>query len=123
MKYISILLLFLSSCVAHAVDSDSINRVVDSQKKFFIIRLPSNPTTGYQWRVEDYNKSLFKLVKSHYIPEATNLMGAGGQMNFKFVLKKGKDYPDKSTMVFKYARPWEKTGGTPKTIHLTFKKL
>nr|WP_232220591.1 protease inhibitor I42 family protein [Legionella tunisiensis] len=63
---------------------------------------------------QKYDKSFLQLIASHYISPQTKLMGAGGQMQFKFELVEGKIYPKNTSMLFKYARPWEPDTGTLK---------
>ncbi|QDP72493.1 protease inhibitor I42 family protein [Legionella israelensis] len=119
MRYLAIIGLCLAAVCVQAENSMTLN--VDRQKKFFIVSLASNPTTGYQWTVKNYDKSFLNLEKTYYEPEKTNLMGAGGHTQFKFVLRKGKEYPDKTTMLFQYARPWEKENeGTLKEVNVYF---
>ena len=95
---------------------------VDTSSPQFVVTLPSNPTTGFQWSVTQYDKRLFKLLSSHFNAPRTRLMGAGGQMTFNFALIKGKKYPASSQMLFTYARPWEHNSGTTETVTLHFTK-
>jgi len=84
------------------------NLTVDPAKKGFTVILHANPSTGYQWSLEHYNKRLFKLEKKFYVPKKTKLIGAGGQTHFYFSLKERKKYPNQSKMRFNYSRPWDK---------------
>jgi inhibitor of cysteine peptidase len=79
----------------------------DKKSPTFTVTLKANPTTGYQWSVIDFNKTLFTLAGKAYQKPKTNLIGAGGNMVFTFQLNKGQVYPKKATMSFSYARPWE----------------
>ncbi|ASQ45641.1 protease inhibitor I42 family protein [Legionella clemsonensis] len=110
-------LLLACATFTHA-DTMSLN--VNPNQKEFIITLPANPTTGYQWTVEKYDKSFLKLLSSNYLAAKTKLIGAGGQMQFTFQLLKGKSYPQSTTMQFKYARPWEQEKGTLKQVTVNF---
>lgn len=114
------LLLFFIGLGNAGGDSMSVN--IDPNQTQFTITLPANPTTGYQWTVKKYDKSFLQLVASHYISPQTNLMGAGGQMQFKFELVEGETYPKNTTMQFKYARPWEPENGTLKNVTVNFQK-
>ncbi|MFW2570602.1 protease inhibitor I42 family protein [Legionella sp. 29fVS95] len=115
------LLLFFMGLVNAGEDSMSVN--IDPNQTQFTITLPANPTTGYQWTVKKYDKSFLQLITSHYISPQTNLIGAGGQMQFKFELVKGETYPKNTIMQFKYARPWEPESGTLKNVTVNFQKV
>ena len=111
-------LLSLCSLFAYSADTLTIN----AKSNQFVVTLPSNPTTGYQWTATRYNKNLFHLLTSRYKAPQSKLMGAGGQMTFTFALNKGKSYPQQTPMVFTYARPWESKNGTVKPITIRFIK-
>ena len=113
-----IILLFIAS-LANAGNVSTLT--VDPDQSQFIVTLPANPTTGYQWTVTEYDKRNLKLIKSYYEPAKTKLMGAGGQMYFVFK-KVTKTYPDKTELIFKYAQPWEPENGTLKNITINFSK-
>lgn len=88
----------------------------------FVVTLPSNPTTGFQWQVVNFDKNLLILSNSTYENPKTKLIGAGGQMHFTFALQKGKSYPESTVIVLKYARPWEPETATVKKIKVNFVK-
>ena len=108
---------------ANTVTANTVTMTVDSSTPQFVVTLPSNPTTGYQWTVTTYYKKTLQLTRSTYLPPQTKLMGAGGQMTFTFAPIKGKAYPSSTKMTFTYARPWEhnKTGMV-KQVTVNFKK-
>lgn len=112
---------FLLSYLIAASAADSLSINVDAQKSQFEVSLPANPTTGYQWTVQDYDRSFLKLLASQYKGPETKLIGAGGQMIFRFLLVKGKIYPKKTKMLFKYARPWDAQSGSFKKVFINFK--
>ena len=113
------MLFFCSLCVNA---SNTVTMTVAPSSPQFVVTLPANPTTGYQWVVTTYDKKALKLTKSIYMPPQTKLMGAGGQMTFTFAPIKGKAYPSSTQMTFTYARPWEHNkSGTVKQITVNFK--
>ena len=120
MRMIISALLILCCQWGYAAKAMTVN--VDSSNPQFVVTLASNPTTGYQWTVTQYDKRLFKLLGSHFDAPRTRMLGAGGQMNFNFALIKGKKYPVSSQMVFTYARPWEHNNGTVQSVTLNFLK-
>ena len=71
----------------------------------FTLRLASNRTTGYQWRLaEPVDEAIVKLVGTRYIEPKTNLAGVGGEEVWSFqAVGKGK-----TSIAMKYVRPWER---------------
>ncbi len=71
-------------------------------RKPYVVEVPSNPTTGYQWSVAD-NGGLD--VKERYEPSSKDrkLCGGGG----KTVYELSSDSPGEYTFVAEYSRSWE----------------
>lgn len=107
----------LISCASNGL---SLN--VDANASSFVVTLPANPTTGFQWSVVRFDKNLLKLTSSTFEKPKTNLIGAGGQMYFTFSLQKGKSYPVSTKIQFKYARSWEPGSGEMKNVTVHFIK-
>ncbi|KTD16230.1 protease inhibitor I42 family protein [Legionella jordanis] len=118
MKILTAVLLWAGAAICNATQSMILN--VNNTQNQFVVTLPANPTTGFQWTIENYDKSFLKLLTSRYIAPNTKLIGAGGQMLFTFQLKAGASYPQSSSMLFKYARPWETNTGTMKKVTINF---
>ncbi len=95
---------------------------VDVNDPSFVVTLPANPTTGFQWSIVRFDKNLLTLRSSNYERPKTNLIGAGGQMHFTFTRQKGKSYPESTVIVLKYARSWEPDTATLKSIQVNFVK-
>ena len=70
----------------------------------FIIRMESNPTTGYSWQLSKDLDNIIVLVTNAFIPPESKLCGAGGHevWTFKAI---GEGQMDIS---LNYVRPWEK---------------
>lgn len=84
-------------------DIDStINTTVNQE---FIIKLDSNPTTGYSWQAS-FDDTMLKLVKQEYqvnTNPATPVVGVGGTESIKMqALKKGE-----TKLTLTYRRSWE----------------
>jgi inhibitor of cysteine peptidase len=109
----------LAFSVSAFADDDLVIKVNKKQPSF-VVSLAANPTTGYQWSVEQFDKSLFTLTSSNYQRPQTNLIGAGGTMLFTFTLKQGKIYPNQTKMTFKYARSWEPDSASVKNVTINF---
>lgn len=71
----------------------------------FIIMLPSNRTTGYEWQIDSpIDGNMIEQRGLKYVPDDTGLVGSGGKEEWKFkALKAGR-----SKVSFKYVRPWER---------------
>ncbi len=119
MRLILSCLLFLNSLATFSADTLTVN--VDAHRRQFVITLPANPTTGYQWTVKQYDKTLLQLTNSQYHAPDTNLIGAGGQMTFTFSRAKHVTYPKSTTLLFCYARGWESGSGMLKKVTVYFK--
>ena len=78
--------------------------VVTSQTgENFHLTLDSNPSTGYQWRIQSIDNSIVKLVNDQCISPSSGLVGASGKQVLTFqALKEGR-----TTIVLEYVRPWE----------------
>ena len=75
--------------------------------QLILIRLPGNPTTGFQWRVAAVGgQSVRLLSEPKYVPAANpgGLVGAGGVFWFKFQAVA----PGTTKIKLIYDRPWEK---------------
>jgi len=119
MKALIASLLLLCSLGGYAAGATTMT--VDPSSSQFVVTLPSNPTTGYQWSVTTYDKSILNMTGSQYVAPQKGLIGAGGNMTFTFTLIKGKSYTKSTKMVFTYARPWDPKSRTVKTVTVNFK--
>ncbi len=81
----------------------------------FTISLPSNPTTGYEWKA-DYDYVMLKQESAQFDRAAsgTKRVGAGGTSVFAFLpIKLGK-----STIYFVYKRSWENIVADTRAFHV-----
>ncbi|WP_133131373.1 protease inhibitor I42 family protein [Legionella yabuuchiae] len=118
MKTLLSCLLFFIITPAEAVNT--LNITVDPAKPTFQVKLPANPTTGFQWSIKDYDKKRFEMVDGQFTAPQTKLIGAGGTMVYTFKLQPGKTYPEKTKMLFKYARSWEPESATYTRVLIKF---
>lgn len=87
----------------------------DYSREFKVIRVPhgkiiaidldANPATGFSWRLADISdKNVLEFVKKEFFPAKGGLIGAGGVEKWSFkTLESGK-----ASVIFEYAREWEK---------------
>lgn len=101
--------LCLCSWVACADTTVTIH--VNRSDTTFDVILSSNPSTGYSWRITQYDESLLKMISEHFMTTQTKRVGASGKVYFTFQLQQGQSYPDSTTILFQYARPWEPSSG------------
>jgi predicted secreted protein len=81
--------------------------MVSKKEPQFIIKLQSNPSTGYSWFLQDYNQSIVQPLKHTYESGDKTLMGAGGVEIWTFKIKpEGLIVPQQTSLHFLYARPW-----------------
>ncbi len=111
-------LFLLTALPVFATDTLTMN--VDVNSPQFVVNLSANPTTGFQWTVTTYDKTILALKGSEYITPKTKLIGAGGIMTFTFSLIKGKKLPENTQLLFKNARSWEPEGGFVKQVTVHF---
>lgn len=82
---------------------------VTPKQSVFVIKLASNPTTGYVWSLaEGDSQSALYSAKHEYHASTSNLMGAGGFEWWTFSIKPAAFLmPQEIKLNFSYARPWE----------------
>jgi inhibitor of cysteine peptidase len=68
-----------------------------------IIRLPSNPTTGYEWEIAALDEQRITSIASTYEAPQDGALGQGGTEVIRF----RADAAGESTLALKYWRPWE----------------
>jgi inhibitor of cysteine peptidase len=83
--------------------------LVQSDQPEFLIKLKSNPTTGYSWFLRSYDADLLQAVNHVYMaPTNKKLIGAPGYEIWTFKVKsKSFVVPMQTFIRFVYARPWE----------------
>ncbi len=87
------------------------------------VRLPANPSTGYQWTVIHYEPALMRAPSHRYIPQHSGLAGAPGYDVWQFKFKKtafGVSLKT-ATVIMEYQRPWEHIQGRKRIIRFTIK--
>lgn len=111
--------LFWASFLSFSANVQTLD--ITAANKQFVLVLPANPTTGYQWTVKSYDKSYLLFKNSSYRAPVTSRVGAGGQMVFTFSRVNNLSFPKTTRVVFCYARSWEPASGVIKQVDLRFK--
>ncbi len=93
--------------------------VVRPSATVIYVRLPENPSTGYQWAVIKYDPAYLQAPVSHYTPGRRDLIGAPGYRVWQFTFKQAAFKTlHKTAVILEYKRPWEKSA--VKTQIVTF---
>lgn len=53
----------------------------------FEVRLSENPTTGYRWRLAQWDPSILELTRDEFHPGDVARAGAGGEHRWAFVAR------------------------------------
>lgn len=110
--------MFLNSLLAFSADTLVVNANV--KNPLLIIKLPANPTTGFQWTLKQYDNTLLQMKSSQYRAPESQLIGAAGVMIFTFLRASGTTYPKSTTMLFSYGRRWEPGSNMLKKVVVNF---
>lgn len=96
---------------------EKLSIIITSQQPVFIIKLKSNPTTGYSWFLRDYCSKIIVPVKHRFeASQDKKLVGAPGFELWEFHVKPdGFVVPQQTQIRFVYTRPWE-SGGEAKQL-------
>jgi inhibitor of cysteine peptidase len=82
--------------------------VVTADQPEFIIKLKSNPTTGYTWFLRGYNIELLEPVAHSFQAPDSTTVGAPGFELWTFKVKPSAFVvPQQTSIRFAYSRPWE----------------
>lgn len=93
------------------------NIVVTAALPIFMIKLESNPTTGYAWFLHEYDSELVKPVKHEFKQGDKKLIGAPGYELWTFrITSKGFIVPQQTSIRMSYARPWEGVDNTTQVV-------
>ncbi len=100
--------IFLFSCAPKSVnltEQDNGKEITVNKGSAIVIKLPSNPTTGFDWYIRQLPENLQQEGAKTYIPSKSdkNLLGAGGTTEFKFKAVKSGE----GTLILIYKRNWE----------------
>jgi inhibitor of cysteine peptidase len=105
-----LLAVILSGChnqeATSIIVADNTGNIAAKVGDTFMIKLESNHTTGYSWRLADLKRGIIEIVSNVYEPSKTQsgIVGSGGieEWTFKAIAK------GKVIITLEYVRPWEK---------------
>lgn len=113
--------LFIACLLSPCAFSKDMVIFLKPEQSSFSVELKSNPTTGFQWKLVDYNKTRFTLDKSTYQQSQPVLIGSGGYQVFNITITRPKEIVDE-WMTFKYARSWEPKASLKQRVHVLTQK-
>jgi inhibitor of cysteine peptidase len=101
--------------------SEGMQLKLANQTSDFSFSLESNPSTGYQWTVNNYDTGKLQFLGSTYQAKKPVLVGSGGMQVFKFkVLNPSANLDTKISL--SYARSWEKSSVKKQIVHVFYDK-
>lgn len=105
----------------HTYTEDKTSISVNVKDPVFVLKLKSNPTTGYTWFLREYDSTLITPVKNEYVQPNKKLIGAPGFENWTFKVKPaGFTVPQQTTIRMVYTRPWQSNdSGTQLVFRIT----
>lgn len=125
--FISVCLPVFATQTAPVFTSHKKPIIVTPGNPVFNITVPSNPSTGYSWKLADYDKFIFEPVSHKYVaPSNKKLMGAPGYEIWTFKAIYPTTYKFRVNQVghvrLEYARPWEKKNAPVTSFVVILKK-
>ena len=91
-------------------DSNQQQTIYVKPKETLIVKLPSNPSTGYMWQFTPPEDGTVKQVGDwKHTPSKKNTPGAGGETTWRLVAGQSGE----ATLQFFYRRPWEDASVEP----------
>ncbi len=100
-------------------DEDNNGRVQLAKSDSLIVRLASQPSTGYGWKIVQNDTSRLRFQGEAWeSPDTEGLMGTREYQAFRFIAQKA----DSSVVKFHYVRPWEKDAPPAKTYLIKVQK-
>jgi inhibitor of cysteine peptidase len=102
----------------HSYNKQNSNISVDSSHPEFVIKLKSNPSTGYSWYLREYDANLVVPTKHSFSKSSQpGLVGAPGYESWIFEVKPaGFIVPQQTLIRFVYARPWQAADDTTQLV-------
>ncbi len=101
-----VVLILLTGCAKNMVmiDETMNGEAIELENgEKFIISLPGNPTTGYNWELINYDDQIIRLVGEPDFQPDSRALGAGGMFFFTFEAIN----PGETTVALFYHRSWE----------------
>jgi len=93
------------------------NIMVMSSQPEFVLKLKSNPTTGYSWFLREYDKNLITPIKHEFKAPESKLLGAPGYELWSFkVNRESFIVPTQTIIRMIYTRPGQGTDSSTQVV-------
>jgi inhibitor of cysteine peptidase len=79
-----------------------------------VIKLFSNPTTGYDWEMQPNDHF---SVSKEFLAKDSKVIGSGGTATFEVI---SHISGQKGTLLFRYKRPWEQSSEEEKRFSIDY---
>lgn len=91
--------------------------LISADQPEFILKLKSNPSTGYTWFLREYDANLIEPVKHSFEQPTEELIGASGFEEWTFKVKPaGFVVPQQTAIRMIYARPWQSNDSSTQLV-------
>lgn len=101
-------------------DADNGKTVTIAKGQSLLVKLQSNPTTGYKWAVTSTDRT-FGYPASETFVKNGDAIGSGGLQRFTWKTVSPLDLVGTHNVTLEYKRPWESNVAAAKTFKFTVK--
>lgn len=106
-----------SSDASNVYSENQLTISVSKQQPVFILKLKSNPSTGYSWFLREYNGQLIDPIGHTFQQGNKTLIGSPGYELWTFKVKPAAFIVPQQTIIrMVYARPWQSTDGSTQLL-------
>lgn len=94
---------------------------LDSKNTTLVVKLKSNPTTGYAWYLQSIDSPWLKPVSHRYMPPVSQLAGAAGYDLWTFTVDPNyQTVPFYSEIELIYTRAWQ-VNSSPTVLRIFYR--
>jgi inhibitor of cysteine peptidase len=103
-------------------EKDDGKTVTVTEGQNLVVKLQSNPTTGYKWKVVSTDRTFGYPADERFLRN-TDAVGSGGLQRFSWKTKGALSMVGDHTVKMEYKRSWETNASPAKTFSFTVKIL
>jgi inhibitor of cysteine peptidase len=102
-------------------DDDNGKTVTITKGQSLLLKLQSNPTTGYKWAVASTDRTFGYPASETFLKNGDGAVGSGGIQRFTWKTKSPLDMVGSHKVKLEYKRSWETNVAPAKTFNFTVK--
>jgi inhibitor of cysteine peptidase len=102
-------------------DADNGKTVTITKGQGLLLKLQSNPTTGYKWAVSSTDRTFGYPSSETFLKNSDGAVGSGGIQRFKWTTNSPLDMVGSHKVTLEYKRSWETNVAPAKTFTFTVK--